>query len=283
MQNPHKILDSKTFDFSNSAVIKPPWEEPKNKEVFNKITKVVIDSRDRNRDSYPNPNYYVIEVENEIEEVTTGEVSLFDVPLARYMIHSFNNKFVVNSNTEYSIPEGNYDPTSLTSTLSTLVAPSSIMAAYDGIKDKISFASLINQPFTLQFSSNSLARILGFASKDVIYNSGSTFDVTSPYRLNLSEDHYIIMYVDMMTINNSINSTINQSTAIIGKGDIYLNMRNLTLPIKKTFNPPIARLTKLRIRMTDYYGNPYDFQNQDHRLEFMFESRKQLSRYTSFV
>jgi hypothetical protein len=283
MQNPHKILDSKTFDFSNSVVIKPPWEEPKNKEVFNKITKVVIDSRDRNRDSYPNPNYYVIEVENEIEEVTTGEVSLFDVPLARYMIHSFNNKFTINSSYEYAIPEGNYDATSITSTLSTLIAPRQITATYDSIKDKISFVSLNNEPFTLQFSSESLARMLGYASRAIVYNSDSLFTVTSPYRLNLSEDHYIIMYVDMMTINNSINSTINQSTAIIGKGDIYLNMRNLTLPIKKTFNPPIARLTKLRIRMTDYYGNPYDFQNQDHRLEFMFESRKQLSRYTSFV
>ena len=49
--------------------------------------------------------------------------------------------------------------------------------------------------------------------------------------------------------------------------------------IKKTFNPPQARLTRIRLTFYDVYGNLYDFQNQDHGIEFNIELFKMQRRY----
>jgi hypothetical protein len=49
--------------------------------------------------------------------------------------------------------------------------------------------------------------------------------------------------------------------------------------IKKSFNPPQARLARIRLSFYDVYGNLYDFQNQDHVIEFNIELFKMQRRY----
>jgi hypothetical protein len=43
-------------------------------------------------------------------------------------------------------------------------------------------------------------------------------------------------------------------------------------PFEKTYSAPVARVARVGVRFTDYSGNEYDFQGQDHRLELVFAS-----------
>lgn len=275
-----KILDSTSFDFSTTAIIKPPFEEAKNAQVGNMYTRVVIDSRDRDLILYPNPNKYVINLETDVLEVTTGEVIIKDIPMSMYLINVYNNTFTVilSSGTRIDavLPQGNYTPTTMRTTLETVMGPN-FSVLYDSFADKFIVQSNVSE-FTISFEENKdLSLILGFN----VVNTSVNKTIVAPFRVNFAVNKYIVMRIGQFTINNSSNPVLHKSTALISDTDVKI-LRSIQ-PIKKYFNPPIARLVKLDISFTDYYGNPYDFQNQDHRLEVMLESRKNLTKYTSFV
>jgi hypothetical protein len=278
--NNMKILDASTFDFSQSALIKPPFQQPTNKEVASRSTRVVIDSRDRDEVAYPYPHTYVVQIESEIEEVISADIIAIDVPLSRYFIHEHNNSLTCNG-TVVTLDVGNFNNTTLGTNFAnalSIATSSTFTIVYDDIKDKYTISNA--SEFTLCFDVTN-AKIFGY-SHTIAYQSTSG-NLTSPYRIDLSGDKFIICNIEMMNINNSANRFVNQSTVVVNRGDVYNNTKNLTIPIKKVFNPPIARLTKLKVKFVDFFGNNYDFQNQDHRIELMFDSRRQLSRYTNFV
>jgi hypothetical protein len=106
-----------------------------------------------------------------------------------------------------------------------------------------------------------------------------------PWRVNLNETNSgIVLSIEHFTINHSSNSIIDRSTAIIYPTATMLNYISIpSVLIKKYFNPPIGRLNRISISFKDYYGNPYNFRNKDHRIEILFESRKNLNKYSHFV
>lgn len=269
------ILDSKNFNFEETAIIKPPFEQLKNVPL--KYTRVVIDSRDRDVKSYPNPNNYVIELENEIEDVITGEIIIIQAPLSSYLINNNNNTFKVNGSV-IVLEQGDYDATTLMNELNIRLSPLSITVSYSQIKNKYTFTSATTD-FTISFS-NYLSKILGFQKNEYTSNDNV---LVPEYRVDFNVDKYIVLSIREMSINVSSNNNINKSTVIVSRGDSFLNSKANLTPIKKYFNPLIARLTKIHIKFKDYYGNDYDFQNQDHRIEIMYESKKQLNRYSTFI
>ena len=262
----NKFLDSTNFDFKNSMIIKPPKEE----SGAQKLTRVVVDSRDRDRTLYPFPNYYIVELETDIIEVTAGEVLIKDIQLSAYLINKFNNTCKLND-TVITLPIGDYTVGTLASALS---ASTALLVVHDTATDKYTFTSSTASAFTMSFEGD-LALILGFVPGSI--NESQQGTLVAPFRTNLNTSHYAVLSIDQFTINHSSNSVLHKSTALIGKLDTQV-VRSI-VPIKKVFNPPIARLVKLVISFTDYYGNPYDFQNKDHRLEIMLESKKHASWY----
>lgn len=275
--NDNKILDSSSFDFSQSAIIKPPFEEKSTSNT--KYTRLVIDSRDRDRNLYPNPNKYVINLETDVLEVTSGEIIIKEIPLPMYLINEYNHLFTITRNgtsTNYLLPQGNYTPLTMQDTLGIVLGPD-FNVTYDSVIDKLSITGGSGE-FTLKFANPDLALILGFNVSNVSTNVGS---LVAPYRINFTANPYVVLRIGQFTINNSSNPVLHKSTALVSGNDV--RAIRTTHPIKKYFNPPIARLVKLDISFTDYYGFPYDFQNQDHRLEIMLESKKALTKYTSFV
>jgi hypothetical protein len=272
---PTKILDSSVFDFHSTSIIKPPFEQLKNMPL--RYTRVTIDSRDRNQVAYPNPNDYVVEFE-EIEDVISAEVVILQVPFSSYLIHSYNNSFEVDG-TKINLEPSQYTKTSIVDELNSKLMPVNIVVSYQNEKDSYSFTG--NSNFTFKFT-NHLAKMLGFGEIQATYQSLN--NVLQPlFRANFDVDKYIVMVIDTMSINVSSNSVLNKSTVLVSRGDSLLNTKSATTPIKKYFNPTIGRLYKLRVRFTDYYGNPYDFQNQDHRFDIVYESKRQLNRYSTFV
>ena len=279
---PPKMLDSSNFDFESTALIRPPFQEPKNKLENHKYTRIVIDSRDRNRALFPTPSKYEVELETDIQDVVTGEVVIKDVPLSSYIINRYNNVLLFNG-VPITLPEGNWTATTFAPLLSNALG--AVAAYYDAATDKYVFISGTGADFTISFNlddninvaaASDLALILGFAPSSTNTSTGGR--LTAPYCVNFATNRYCVLRIGHFSINNSTNPVLHKSTALIGQQDVD-NLRTLQ-PIKKYFNPIIARLTKLNISFTDYYGNPYDFHNKDHRLEIVLESKKILTKYS---
>lgn len=86
------------------------------------------------------------------------------------------------------------------------------------------------------------------------------------------------MNIDQFDILKSNNNDIHRTTAIIIDNYSNINMGDTPHLIKK-FTPPISRLSRIKVSFTDKFGNPYDFQNMDHRIELIFKSFTQKRKY----
>lgn len=266
-------LDPVDFDYSKSAIIKPPFEQPKNvHDTKNKITRVVVDSRDRDTTLFPTPAQYEVMLQDDIDEVTSVELCMAQVPLMAYNVSKYNNTIVVNG-TQYIVPVGNYDGSSLATVLSSLI---NLIVTYNAIADNLTFGS--TGAFTIN-GTGTINKLLGFLTGKDYNTIGTNYVITAPYRVNLLDNRYVVLSIDQVTLNNSINPVIHKSFALLSPKMQDLNYIETQCKTIKYLNPPIARLHKVRLTFRDYYGNLYDFQNHDHRIELVFESRKHLLRY----
>lgn len=269
------------FDYEKSAVIRPP---PEDVQALSRFTRVVVDSKDRNMELFPTPTQYEVPLEDDIEDVIGAEIVIADVPFSSYLVNQYNNTFILSSIYTISIPHGDYTPVSLSQIVAQVMndaqTEQTFQVTYDSITDKFTISS--NMPFSLEFGENNtymkngFGRMFGFGPNTYVANNLNT--IIAPYRKNFTHANYIIMHIDQMSVNNSVNNATHKSFAVLQRNYTQLNIYT-PLTIKKTFNPPIGRLSKLRISFKDYDGNPYDFQNYEHRLDILFESRKHLRRY----
>lgn len=101
----------------NSLIIKPP---DRNK-THGTITKtLVIDSRDRDYNKYPNSNEFRVEITEEYRDVTSLELVYGQLPNNYYNIKNSNNNFIISEKNkiyQIGIPEGSYNNEKLLQTL----------------------------------------------------------------------------------------------------------------------------------------------------------------------
>lgn len=298
-------MSEQQFNYEDSAIIRPPKQIYFDENNANRrYTRLVVDSRDRNLDLFPNPSKYEIELDEDINDVISAELIIADVPLKGYNINKFNNVIHVNWNGDslnITIPEGNYDASTLLSVMNAVfTGATDINASYDSVKDKYTFRSAYSFSFVFKgdrvlidgnqfntlYKTNTCAQVIGFANKDYLCDIDSDplkpFLLQSVNRLNFEMNNYAILNIDACSVNKSVNNVINKSFAIIGKSYTNMNIYHDTR-IKKGFNPPIAKLSKLRITFKDYWGNLYDFQNHDHRIELHLEHLKNCRKYQSYA
>lgn len=303
-----KILDYDSFDFKNSSLIKPPTQIYFDENASNKRrSTIVIDSRDRNTYIFPTPAKYEIDLDEDIQDVIAAELCFADVPLSAYLVNENNNKLHVNFNSAHFIvlvPQGDYTPVTLAASLrdaiNNTVGSAAFKVEYDSQKDNFAFSC--TSQFTFTFKSEAVAydgttfiepymkgtigKLLGFSNKiyqaqantDPIFN----FKLVSEFRKDFNINNYVVLNIDSFTVNKSNNNTINKSFAVLSKKTAEHNSVILRT-FQKTFNPPIPKLGKLKICFRDYYGNLYDFQNQDHRIEICVVSLKNCRKYQSFA
>jgi len=106
-----RVLDP-TFHFENTAIIKPPEIEKHN---F-KVTRVLIDSRERNTKLFANPASYELNLNQEIDDAVAATILVADVPHTAYLVNKNNNELTVEVGTEVftiEVPFGNYTPKGL--------------------------------------------------------------------------------------------------------------------------------------------------------------------------
>jgi hypothetical protein len=142
------------------------------------------------------------------------------------------------------------------------------------------FTFTCTSPFTFLFENktNPLNQLLGFGLKN--YTSVAN-TLSSIYRKNFKYNNYIIMDIDQFDVLKSSDRDLNKSFALIPVNYNSLNICDL-YDYKKVFNPPLGKLLKIHIHFYDRFGNPYDFQNMDHRFELIFESFKLKRKYSGF-
>jgi len=107
LDNAFKNNTQNDFNY-NSFTIKPPQRN----KTHGTITKtLVIDSRDRDINKFPDSNAFRVEITEEFRDVTSLELVYGQVPNCNYNINKNNNIFYISENSEIisvQIPEGQY-------------------------------------------------------------------------------------------------------------------------------------------------------------------------------
>lgn len=287
MQNDN-ITSINQHDFFNKAVIEPP-KEFLYYENNKKYTRIVIDSKDRVQSNYQNPNEYTITFDDDINDVVSAQLISADVPFASYLINdNFKNIFITidDTTTGITLTVGDYTPSSLASHIQAKFnefSSNNFSVSYDSVKDNFRFRSKVEFSLVFNNVSNPLNSLLGF--KQQTYSSSVSVEedayvnvIQSPYRKNFDYNKYIYLAIEQFDLNKGNAKPINKSYAALTEQYTQLSINDKP-KIIKFFSPTIPRLSKLSITFYDRYGNKYDFQNQDHRLEFLFTSFKQKTKY----
>jgi len=273
-------------EYVKNAVIPPPETSG---EVV-KYTRIAVDSKDRKKDLHPYPNSYEIKLPDEYSDVISAKLINADIPMSLYLVNKYFDTitlFINNTTYDVALEHGDYNEadfaTMVTSKLNEVITDN-FAVTYSLRKDGFVFASKL--PFSLIFGSkpNSLDALLGFKKQQ--YNSISigstpyTHVVSSEYRKNFSYNNCVIMYIDQFDTYHSPTNEMDHCFAILPS--VYNNLSISDHPeLIKTFSPPIPRLTRLIVKFLDRYGNPYDFQNMEHRYEIILTSHKQARKYNS--
>ena len=266
------------------ALIKPP--EVDNKSHVKRI-RYIVDSRDRNTNMYPDPAKYTINTEQTIRDIVKVELILTDFPFNDYNITQYNNVLHTSSGI-FPIPPGKYTPPELAETITSLTP---ITVIYDSIKDKfilqgdgivVKFLDDLQERYddTLinVYPLNSIGKVLGFVKNNFeLYN---VTGIEAQYRVDLRSEDYIVMYMRPAKVYKSKNNKVMDAFAVINKEESNGMIKNGDLVSSKGFNPTLPTFDNLSFKFCDREGNLYDFQNKDHRMEFLFTCLSQTVSYT---
>lgn len=302
-----------SYEYEKNAIIPPPSGNLGDHNM--RYTRMIIDSKDRDVNLFPNPNQYEVRLEDDIEDVATVSLLCMNVPLPMYLVNKYFKTFLLiveGSPIEITLTEGDYSPVALatliTSKLNAAMGSTVFNVEYDTTSDKFTFTG--NVDFSISFESlteytirqepasdskaarlasakrdtKSLHMLLGFTQAEYTTNyvgGPYPYAITAPYRRNFAYNNYAVMRIDQFDVNKSPGNTLHRTFAVVVNNYNDWSLGE-DLSVTKNFTPPLARLAKLRVSFLDRYGNLYDFQNQDHRFELLFSSHKEKRKYKIF-
>lgn len=302
-------LLSDTIDSLSNNVAKEPKElqilveDLKNKHKFTESRVISIDSRDRNTDSYPDPNMYQIDFGDTLKNVFSIELLSAIVPKSDYNINSNNNTiyFSENGGSEItaSIPEGNYTITELLTAIGSAMTSSSGLswtytATYDSKTNKITITTgNVIRIFELYFIGGtekygesstrstyklySIGSTIGFTRTDL---TGSyTYTGTNQY--NLTGENYLMLKMENFgtmigteTSNKSISGAFTKINLNVSQNEFKYYNNGQEYISKLEFGSPIGKLSQMNIRFYNYDGSLYNFNGMEHSLFFRIKSLK---------
>ena len=155
--------------------------------VYGNIEKrLIIDSRDRNYQNYPNPSNYIIKLNEQFRNITSIELTRAQIPQSGYIINKNNNILHVGYNNNcyaIEIPIGDYEIGDLCNEIAAIMS-STLGLIFSVIYDqsKITIEELDSKQFSLNFKGsvhldntysgfkrlyppNSIGKLLGFYQK----------------------------------------------------------------------------------------------------------------------
>ena len=263
-----------------------------------KRKRMVIDSRSRDLVAYPTPAKYEVQLDEDLFNVAAVNLIVADVPFPAFLIgpgrrtvpFSFSDGATVVANA--LLPVGDYaSPEDLATELGAAMTAAAAAAAaasgqllptfaatYVARTDGFSISGTV--PFSLLFSGRATdapAAVLGFGSArdypsapDV--GAGGGHAITSPFRRDFRTDRYVVLKLSPNAeVITSVTQALDRTFAVVPRAEDCLNINADADGFEKRWTPPLSRVGRILVQFTDGDGNPYDFQNQDHRLELVFE------------
>ncbi len=259
-----------------------------------KERRILIDSRDRNRSVHPFPSEYEVRLDDDIDDVVAIRLVNASVPFSGYPINEPSRLLrvlveVTTNNTTNVVPlsvalrPGAYDDIDdlvdmLKASFEAAVSGSGV--AFDVIADnpRSSLVVRCTHMFSVLFETPAearLASVLGFAHGaryPAVQVGAAEFIVTAPFRCNLDGDPYVVMALSPTAeVLISANNSSNRAFAVIHRDSSVLSSGTYE-KYEKRWSTPIAKVAKVGVRFTDYFGQLYDFQNQDHHFELVVTS-----------
>ena len=283
MYNLKMEMQHEEEEYIHNAIIPPPVLT----DADTKTTRIMIDSKDRDTVLFPDQNCYEVRFDDDIEDVMSVQLQSIDIPLSSYMINKYFNTFTLsfdNTDNNVVLDYGDYTPAEFADMVTTkmnAISNKHFHVEYVTFTDnfKISANSSFSISFKKQDDNASLHSLFGFNHDTyTAIQVGSQYVIKSLYRKNFKFNNYLVMSIDQFDLLKSNNNNIHRTFAVIVENYSNINIGDLP-QLLKTFTPPIARIARIKISFKDRFGNPYDFQNIDHRIELIFTSFKQKRKY----
>lgn len=267
--------------------------------------RVVLDSRDRDVAAHPHASKYEVRLEDELFDVVSAKLLVADLPFSAYMVSDRNRAVPLRMGPAVGpavgpaagpgaaaaalLDVGDYtDVGDFASAVADVLAAAAGAAGSPGSTFSVvhvprtdSFVVCGSDPFELAFrgASDSAAALLGFSTRAdyasapaaAPLSAAHPHELRAPYRRNFEPDRYLVLTLTPSAeLLVSVNNATDRSFAVLPRRAQDLGLLVDSAAFEKTWSTPLARLAKLGVEITDYAGRPYDFQNQEHRLEILF-------------
>ena len=305
----NELISKKDLEENKLIIPQPPQFKKVIQDIYDTRTKIynmVVDSRDRNHDLFPNPNNYHIEIDNELRDILAIELISAELPAVQYNINENNNLLYFNEGGDSMIAEiaiGQYDDINVLSTAIQTALNSTIGSSGDY---SVSVSSLTRKftlskgsgTFNLEFlgdnetfvhdqtrtvyKEKNIGPVIGFSRRDLT----GLLSYTGDNQYNINGETYILMYIKELENMESVsgNKTIHDSFTKINIGDKSSNNIKFYTQLNEyisrvTFTPPLMKLSQMIIKFYNYDGSYYDFGGREHSLFFKIETFNQPKEY----
>lgn len=259
------------------------------------ITRIVVDSADRDLNTHPTPASYVVHLPYDIFNACSWKlVSAQMPPDPAYLVGAGAPQrvgviFSAGQNAIATLPYGNYSSsTDLADALRDALNAAASSAADNQFQVTIdsrldSFLIRSTTHFMIDALASKMypatAQVLGLRTGtqySAIYNddgSGYPWLISAPFRRSFGAQYrtsaVLRLRLPSTELLVSASQTLNRAFAVLSPGT---NDMRTTCPYVKHWVSPVSRVSRVHVEFVDVFGEPYDFQNQDHRLEFEVES-----------
>jgi hypothetical protein len=258
-----------------------------------KSKRILVDSRDRDPVAFPTPSEYEVRLPDDIENVTSIKLLVADVPFPAHLVGEGDATLALTrapaGAVSATLEAGDYaSGADLTAALQAALdqaagGPGVFLALHSQRTDTISIRCTDPFAVSAELTSPRLLRVLGFAagrpsaSVESPASVGFPHVVRAPFRLCLEPERYLVLNLTPSAeVLMSSGQGAHRAFAVLqrrcGAGAAGSLAVEEDAVFERTWSIPLARVAKIGVRFTDYYGRLYDFQNQDHRLEFMVTS-----------
>ena len=291
----NQFIDERNLIIQKPEDVQEEIDDYHKKRKIEKEDYLVIDSRSRNQDSFPEPNDYQVELANEYRDILEIELLSANIPKSSYNINSANNTIHFDvGGTEYtaSVSSGNYDITTLLTDLETAMNAAGSGVTFTVTEDtktnKITIAGtgafdllfnggtepIGNQTRTV-YKESSIGYNLGFRRTDLTGNT--TYTAQSIY--NIKGENYVLLYIKQLEnletsdINyNNISQSFTKINLDTDYNTVKFYSKNGDYKSHIIFKEPLQKLSQMIIRFYNYNGSLYDFNGLEHSLYFRIKT-----------
>ena len=241
-------------------------------------TPLVIDSRDRNTDAYPNPNSYIIDLNEKIHNILTVELQMAIIPNGEYTINDSNNKLYFQETSGVTltatITDGNYTIDELVTEIQTqLIAVGGSTYTVTNTNNYIRINSDLTGGagiFSLIFESvdNSIGQTIGFDNTNL---TGSS-NYTAENKVLLDNETDVFLHIQGL---DNIHTVSDEHFDNFAKLDIqsekgeytYLKTSDIN---QKYFPNQLKNIDRVVIDFYKNNGERYNFNGLEHSLLINF-------------